>query len=198
MRHGPSGRDLPAMVAAVTDGATGAPMSIHRTFLAPDGAAKADIANAKMALGPTAGGAVRLAAAPAERNRLLIGEGIETTLAAMQATGAPGWAALSTSCLRTLELPSGVRNIMVLADNDANGAGIAAATAAARRWQAEGRRVSVALPPATGTDFADMLASDPSGATIREAFAHSTTPDSAPDPAEPAHRTKAAEERRKA
>ena len=37
---------------------------------------------------------------------LMVGEGIETCLAAMQATGHPAWAALSTSGLRALDLPA--------------------------------------------------------------------------------------------
>ena len=46
----------------------------------------------------------------------MIGEGIETCLAAMQATGHPAWAALSTSGMRSLALPDEVRNVIVLAD----------------------------------------------------------------------------------
>ena len=40
---------------------------------------------------------------------LMVGEGIETCLAAMQATVHPAWAALSTSGLRGLDLPREVR-----------------------------------------------------------------------------------------
>src|SRR6516165_10375714 len=39
---------------------------------------------------------------------------IETALSAMQATGQTAWAALSTSGLRTLELPASVRDVVVL------------------------------------------------------------------------------------
>jgi len=49
---------------------------------------------------------------------LMIGEGIETCLAAMQETGHPAWAALSTSGLRALDLPKAVRDVIVLADGD--------------------------------------------------------------------------------
>ncbi len=84
----------------------------------------------------------------------MLGEGIETSLAAMQATGHPAWAALSTSGLRTLDLPGDVRNVIVLADGDE--AGEVAARAAALRWKQEGRRVRIAHPP-LGLDFNDML-----------------------------------------
>ena len=85
---------------------------------------------------------------------LMVGEGIETCLAVMQATGRPTWAALSTSGLRALDLPGTVREVIVLADGDDPGE--AAACEAARRWKREGRSVRIARPP-RGTDFNDLL-----------------------------------------
>jgi len=84
----------------------------------------------------------------------MVGEGIETCLAAMQATGDPAWAALSTSGLRTLDLPDSVHDVIVLADGDAPGE--AAALDCARRWKREGRKVRIARPP-RGCDFNDLL-----------------------------------------
>jgi hypothetical protein len=147
----PSGQQWPAMVALVTRGTDGAPLAIHRTFLARDGGGKAPIDPQKMMLGPCRTGAVRLAN-PGEV--LMVGEGIETSLAAMLATGHPVWAALSTSGLRALDLPDDVRNVIVLADGD--DAGEAAAQDCAWRWKREGRRVRIARPP-HGLDFNDML-----------------------------------------
>ena len=100
------------------------------------------------------GGAVELGSVD---GTLMIGEGIETCLAAMQATGRPAWAALSTWGLRSLELPGDVGEIIVLADGDEPGE--AAANYAARRWQRAGRRVRIARPPA-GMDFNDLLIAD--------------------------------------
>ena len=107
-------------------------------------------------LGPIGGGAVRLAPAG---ELLMVGEGIETCLAAMQATGLPAWAALSTSGLVALKLPPLplAATVVILADNDANGAGGYAARKAAGRWSAEGRCVRIAIPPEPGTDFNDVL-----------------------------------------
>ena len=87
---------------------------------------------------------------------LMVGEGIETCLAAMQETGHPAWAALSTSGLRTLDLPKSVRDVIVLADGDVPGE--AAARDCGLRWKREGRRVRIARPP-RGMDFNDMLVS---------------------------------------
>jgi hypothetical protein len=149
LKH-PAGLRWPAMVALVTDGVSGKPVAIHRTFLARDGKGKAPVEPHKMLLGPTRGGAVRLSEAG---ETLAIGEGIETCLSALLATGLPTWAALSTSGLKTLFLPSDVRDVIVLADGDA--AGERAAQEAARRWKGEGRRVRIARPP-RGLDFNDV------------------------------------------
>ena len=150
LKH-PSGGTWPGMVALVTRGHDGEPLAIHRTFLARDGVGKAPVAPQKMMLGPCRGGAVRLAV---PTGKLMVGEGIETCLAAMQATGSPAWAALSTSGLRTLLLPAEIDEVIVLADGDEPGE--AAALDAARRWMREGRTVRIARPP-TGMDFNDVL-----------------------------------------
>lgn len=150
LKH-PSGSTWPAMVALVTLGADDRAIGVHRTFLARDGSAKAPVRPAKMMLGPCRGGAVRLGPVSTP---LLIGEGIETALAAMQATGHTAWAALSTSGLKMLDLPDCVRDIVILADGDPPGE--AAALAAAARWELHGRRVRIARPP-EGQDFADLL-----------------------------------------
>lgn len=150
LRH-PSGGIWPAMVALVTNGTDGTPLAIHRTFLAGESRGKVPVDPAKMMLGPCRGGVVRLGP-PAEL--LMVGEGIETCLAAMQATGNLAWAALSTSGLRALELPRDVGDVIVLADGDEPGE--AAARDCASRWKRQGRRVRIARPP-RGMDFNDML-----------------------------------------
>jgi hypothetical protein len=139
------------MVSAV-QGPDGVLCAVHRTWICGSGAGKAPVDPQRMMLGPSAGGAVRLARAG---EILHVGEGVETAAAAMQATGEPTWAALSTSGLRALVLPPDVRRIVILADGD--DAGEAAAIAAARRWTAEGREVRVARPP-RGWDMVDILA----------------------------------------
>jgi hypothetical protein len=150
LKH-PSGRFWPAMVASVTSGEDGELLGIHRTFLARDGVGKAQVEPTKMMLGPCRDGVVRLA----EPGKvLMIGEGVETCLAAMQATGNAAWAALSSSGLRTLHLPDTLRDLIILADGD--DAGETAAAVAATRWMSEGRRVRIARPP-RGMDFNDLL-----------------------------------------
>ena len=150
LKH-PSGGIWPGMVALVTRGTNGMPLAIHRTFLACDCGGKAPIGPQKMMLGPCRGGAVRLTA---PGKVLMVGEGIETCLAAMQATGHPAWAALSTSGLRALDLPKDVRDVILLADGDDPGE--AAARDCAWRRKREGRRIRIAHPH-QGMDFNDML-----------------------------------------
>lgn len=150
LKH-PSGGIWPAMVALVTSGSDATPLAIHRTFLARDGGGKAPVDPQKMMFGPCRGGAVRLAD---PGDVLMVGEGIETCLAAMLATGHPAWAALSTSGLRALGLPKDVRDVIVLADGDE--VGEAAARDCVLRWKRQGRRVRIARPP-QGMDFNDML-----------------------------------------
>jgi phage/plasmid primase-like uncharacterized protein len=129
-------------------------VAVSRTFLTVDGSGKAFLDPPRLFAGPVSGAAVRLA--PAAKI-LMVGEGVETCLAAMQATAMPAWAALSTSGLVALILPAIVRTVIILADNDATGAGERAARIAAARWLAEGRRVRIAMPPVSGADFADVL-----------------------------------------
>ncbi len=102
-------------------------------------------------LGPCHGGAVRLGT---PGDVLMVGEGIETCFAAMQATGNPAWAALSTSGLRALDLSGDGHEVIVLADGDDPGE--AAARDCAHRWKREGRSVRIARPP-RGCDFNDLL-----------------------------------------
>jgi DNA primase len=150
-RQHASGGVWPAMVALVVHGETGEALAVHRTFLARDGQGKAPVNPPKMMLGPCRGGVVRLGE---PGDVLMVGEGIETCLAATRATGKPAWAALSTSGLRSLDLPSAIAKVIVLADGDEPGE--AAAQHCARRWQREGRGVRIARPP-SGMDFNDLL-----------------------------------------
>ena len=104
-----------------------------------------------MMIGCCAGGAVRLAPAS---NKLAVGEGIETCLSVLDATGIPTWAALSTSGMRAIVLSAEVREVLLLADGDF--AGERAARDAAGRFLREGRCVRIARSP-SGSDFNDML-----------------------------------------
>lgn len=153
LKHSPSGKTLPAMIARIRE-VGGFPMGIHRTFLDPDGTAKADVKPVKMMLGPSAGGAVRFGP---DRPMIVIAEGIETALSICRASRVTCWAALSATGMKGLDLPPPpVAEVAIIAaDNDA--AGLEAAESLAARLEAEGRAVSIIHPPSQGADFNDVL-----------------------------------------
>lgn len=91
--HRESGEKRPGLAALVEHAERG-PVGIHIIYLAIDGSMRATLTPSKRSIGPVGGGAVRLASAA---ETLMVGEGIETCLAALQATEKPAWAALSTS-----------------------------------------------------------------------------------------------------
>jgi hypothetical protein len=156
LRH-PEGGCRPCMVALAEHVEHGA-VAVHRTFLAFDGSGKASFRSPRLSLGPVGGAAIRLAAAP-EHEPLVVAEGIETAASAMLATGFPAWAALSAGGIERLVLPPvpAASTVIIAADHDRNGVGQRAARSAADRWLAEGRHVRIALPPAPGSDFNDLL-----------------------------------------
>lgn len=149
--HGPTARRCPAMVALVQGGDG---FAVHRTWLSPDGARKADIDPAKAMLGATAGGAVRLSDG---HSRLVVAEGIESALSLLCALldgPATVWAGLSTSGLRALRLPAKAGRLTIACDGDKPGR--EAGHALAERAHALGWQVGI-LDPGTGADFNDIL-----------------------------------------
>jgi hypothetical protein len=148
---------LPTMVALVEHVDRG-PVAIHRTFLRPDGSSKADLPKNKQraGLGPVKGGAVRFGL-PSPGKWHVVGEGVESTLSVALPCGLSAWAALSTSGIESLVLPATATHVLIAADNDANCAGQCAAQDAAHRWLGEGRRVRIAIPHESDSDFNDVL-----------------------------------------
>lgn len=127
-RH-PTSISMPAMVAIVEGSER---FAIHRTYLSAFGEGKAEITPAKAMLGKVAGGAVRLST---EGGKLVVCEGIETGLSLLSGLlrgPATVWAALSTSGMKGLTLPSEVGRLTIATDGDDAGrvAGNALATRA--------------------------------------------------------------------
>jgi hypothetical protein len=131
-------------------------VGVHAIYLDETNTRKADFRPPKLTFGPVAGGAIHLAEAD-PNNWLIVGEGVETVLSAMQISGLPGWAALGTAGVQNLVLPDSIKRVIIAADNDAHGAGQRAAYAAADRFVAEGRQVKVTIPSKAGTDWNDVL-----------------------------------------
>jgi putative DNA primase/helicase len=153
LRHPNETASLPALVALVVSTETGEPMAIHRTYLRRDGTGKASVEPAKASKGPIRGGAIMLHR-PVAGARLVIGEGIETSLSAGRMIGAPAWAAIAAGNMKWIVPPAEPSEIILAADPDPPGQ--VEAWAAADAWQAHGRRVRVATPETTGQDFNDL------------------------------------------
>ena len=152
--HHQDGGRLPALVAEIVD-AAGQPIACHRTYLTQDGR-KAGVNLNKMTLGPMWGGAVRLTLDSIVPTELVVGEGLESSASAGLLLKLPAWAALSAGNLGGgLVLPASVRAVTIATDADT--VGMREARTAARRWQAEGRTVRIALPDTPGHDFNDLL-----------------------------------------
>jgi Toprim domain len=148
VHHAPSAQWACAMVAKVDP--TG---GVHRTFFDKAGSRLAK--NAKMMLGPCAGGAVALSDT---LGPLVVCEGIETGLALLSgllSASATVWAALSTSGMKALHLPPDPHRLTIATDGD--NPGKLAGNSLASRATALGWKVSL-LPAPDGKDWADVLA----------------------------------------
>jgi len=134
-------------------------MGNRPTYLRSDGTGKADLPKEfqRECRGVIGGGVIRLATHDPECE-LLVGEGVETALSAMEIFKRPGWAAVYAGNLKEdLMLPPEVRRVVITADNDESGTGQKNALAAKQRWLSQGRAVRIVIPPRIGTDFNDFL-----------------------------------------
>jgi putative DNA primase/helicase len=145
-RHG-------CMVALVTDAITNKARAIHRTAITPKGEKIG-----RMSLGPIAGCVVRLWPDETVTTGLVIGEGVETVLAAatmIEHRGMllqPAWQPGSAGLMSTFPPIAGVEELTVLVDNDETGTGARAALECSRRWTEAGRQVIRLVPDRIG-DF---------------------------------------------
>jgi len=149
----PHGRSsAPAMLALMTDAITAEPCGLHRTFLLPDGSAKAFGKDSRMMLGPA--GIMRLSPDDAVSEGLGICEGIETGLAIMATGWRPIWAAGSLDGLKQFPVLAGIECLTVFADPKPQE--VAGARACAARWAEGGREAIIRIPGGVG-DWNDVL-----------------------------------------
>jgi hypothetical protein len=115
------------------------------------------------ALGSTAGCVIRLWDDAEITNGLVLGEGVETTLAA--ATHCrfgptllqPAWATGSAGNMEHFPPLPGIEFLTILVDNDASGTGQRAAETCAQAWLAADKEVVRILPDGVGLDFNDLI-----------------------------------------
>lgn len=163
LRFGTSIRDgeggIRPCLAAVVSNAEGHPVTMHRTFLRPDGLAKAEMASPRKLMPGSIpeGAAVRLSDGAA--SSIGIAEGIETALSASALYGLPVWAAISAGMLAKWCPPPGCEEVAIFGDSDPGFAGQAAAYTLAHRLAVKGIAVTVHVPDTMGYDWNDVLMS---------------------------------------
>jgi hypothetical protein len=157
------GTHLPCLIALMRDPLSDEPVGIQRTALAYRNG-KIEKLERRM-LGRA--GVVKLWPAGLQ---LIVGEGLETVLAAAtripygDAPLQPAWALLSSEALRRLPIIAGVERLLVLVDHD--DAGVAAATSCKVRWTGAGRTVIGLTPERKGADFNDVVMQEDADAVL--------------------------------
>lgn len=146
----------PALVALVTDILTGEPISLHFTWVCPDGSKANTPGPARMLLGGhrKAGGCIRLWPGEAVTTGLGVGEGIESCMSLAHAI-TPVWSLLDAGNLAALPVLPGIEALTVAQDNDP--AGRRAAQTVADRYTAAGCAVAIVASGADGEDLNDLI-----------------------------------------
>jgi DNA polymerase family A/CHC2 zinc finger/Toprim domain len=149
----------PCIVALMRDPRTCAPVGIHRIGLelqADGSVTKLD----RKALGRM--GVVQLWPRDGS-SRLVVGEGIETTLAAatrvtyQDAPLTPAWSAVAKGGLGRFPVLPDTSALILLVDHDENGEGQRAAEHCLQVWRAQGRKAVPLIPTTPGWDFNDVI-----------------------------------------
>jgi hypothetical protein len=146
------------LLAVIRKNGTG--LTLHRTFLAKGGTGKAPIPNPKMQMkAPESvnGGFIELDKPVVADGIKLIGvsEGLETALSVREATGCPMWVGISDRLMEDMVIPKDVTHVIVWADVEASGAGVAAAARLKTRLEFEGKHVEVVAPTKFGREKMD-------------------------------------------
>ena len=145
----------PALVAIVAD-YEGKPATLHRTFLRPDGKAKAEMTAPRKIMPGELPDRCAVRLSEFTTGALGIAEGIETAMSASALFDMPVWAAINATMLAKWWPPEGCDEVAIFADNDAKFGGQAAAYTLAHKLAVKGIAVTVHTPATIGTDFNDV------------------------------------------
>jgi hypothetical protein len=149
---------LPAMVAAIR-GSDGELLTVHRTYLAqrPDGTwGKAAVEKAKLVVGTFGPGFIRLGP---DADKMVGGEGIESSLSAMQLSRRSGICFVNSGRMKSVEPPFACSDFIYAADKGGKGKwGEVFAREGAKRFGV-GRKAVVRIPnmAVDKADFNDFL-----------------------------------------
>jgi phage/plasmid primase-like uncharacterized protein len=160
------GAQTPCLIALYRNVITDEPQGIHRTPLTLEGKRPIGPDGEKIkrqSYGPTANAAIKLWPSSTVTNRLVVGEGVETTLSAalhIPHRGlalTPAWACISAGNIGNLSVLEGVETLVILVDNDPSGTGQREAAECAERWGLARRQVFRLIPKTSGFDFNDII-----------------------------------------
>jgi hypothetical protein len=141
---------IPAMIVAFTSTTGDEVTAIHRIRLdRPERWPRTE----RMMLGVTAGAAIKLDAIVDDK--LAIGEGIETALAARELGFAPVWALGSATQIEKFRPIAGIKQLTILGETDQ--ANRQAIERCAQAWIGERHRIFVAMPANGAKDFNELL-----------------------------------------
>jgi phage/plasmid primase-like uncharacterized protein len=151
----------PCILARFTHAVTGAALGVHRRPISIPGAKP-------MSLGPIGGGVIRLWPDDYVEQGLVVGEGVETVLAAATRIEhrhtllQPAWACGSAGTIASFPVLPGIEALTILADHDppdrrGRRPGQDAARACAQRWAAAGCEGTILTPRDLGLDFNDLV-----------------------------------------
>jgi hypothetical protein len=148
------GRDyLPTMLSIYRDLSTNEICGVERNFLTQDG-----VKIERRSLGRTRVlAAIKLGTnlEAGTSGQLVVGEGLETCIAAMMDGLRPVWALGCAGGIENLPIIKEIRQLTILRENDPTGR--AASDACSLRWEAAGRIVLFNPPPPGFKDHADAL-----------------------------------------
>jgi hypothetical protein len=142
---------IPAMLAAMRGVHSDKLTGMHRTALTADGRKIG-----RRMLGIAASAAIKLDADDAVTMGLVIGEGIETALAARQMGFRPAWALGSVGAIAGFPVLPGIEALTILAETGDNGASERAIDQCGQRWHDAEREVII-VTPRVGGDLNDAL-----------------------------------------
>jgi DNA polymerase I-like protein with 3'-5' exonuclease and polymerase domains len=148
-----NGGSHPCLIALFRDAETDEVAGIHRIALTDE----ADKIGRMMLGSWPQARAIKLRVG---NDRLIVGEGIETTIAgAMRRTDTSStlWAMGSSGSIGKLPIVSGFAGLTVLVDREASNVGLTNARACAERWRHAGRAASLAVPHQVKADFNDLV-----------------------------------------
>jgi phage/plasmid primase-like uncharacterized protein len=146
MSQRPRAPQRPCLIARISD-PSGSLQGVQATFLFQG---RRGLSKRRLVYGRQKGFAIHL---DPPTDRLLVGEGLESTASAAIRFAAPAWSLLNTANLSVFHAPPGVSDLIIACDNDKGGR--VAAEACADLNSARGIRCDIQAPAESGADWND-------------------------------------------